>query len=221
MGIRAIVLLGAPGAGKGTMAEAIKTAMTVTHIATGDMLREEVKKASPLGREAAGYMQQGRLVPDDLIVRMVMERLARGGGDNMRCMFDGFPRTVAQAELLDRNFDIQKAELLAVLLLEVSPEVCMERLTGRRVCRQCGANYHLRNIPPRRAGVCDRCGGELYQRPDDMPETIGKRLDVFRQQNAGLLDYYERQGKLTRLDAGGERDATLAEALRILAERGF
>ncbi len=220
MGIRAIVLLGAPGAGKGTMAEAIKTAMTVTHIATGDMLREEVKKASPLGSEAAGYMQQGRLVPDDLIVRMVMERLARGGTD-MRCMFDGFPRTVAQAELLDLNFSSKRAELLAVLLLEVLPEVCMERLTGRRVCRQCGANYHLRNIPPRRAGVCDRCGGELYQRPDDMPETISKRLEVFRQQNAGLLDYYERQGKLARLDAGGEREATLAAALKILAERGF
>lgn len=220
MGIRAIVLLGAPGAGKGTMAEAIKTAMPVTHIATGDMLREEIKKSSPLGSAAAVYMQQGRLVPDDLIVRMVMERLA-GGGADLRCMFDGFPRTVPQAELLDRNFEAQQAEIAAVLLLEVSPEVCLARLTGRRVCRQCGANYHLRNIPPRRAGVCDRCGGELYQRQDDMPETIARRLEIFRQQNAGLLDYYERQGKLAHLDAGGERDATLAAALRILAERHF
>jgi len=220
MGIRAIVLLGAPGAGKGTMAEAIKAAMPVTHIATGDMLREEIKKSSPLGREASTYMQQGKLVPDDLIVRMVMERLEHGPAD-ARCMFDGFPRTLPQAELLDRNFLLKKAALQLVLLLEVTPVVCMERLTGRRVCRKCGANYHLLNIPPQRPGVCDRCGGELYQRPDDMPETIAKRLEVFRQQNAGLIDYYSRQGKLTAVDAAGPRAETLAEVLRILAERGF
>lgn len=220
MGIRAIVLLGAPGAGKGTMAEAIKAAVSVTHIATGDMLREEIKKASRLGKVAADYVQQGRLVPDDIIVSMVMERLA-GGGAGQRYMFDGFPRTVPQAELLDSNFKEQQAEITVALLLEVSPEVCLERLTGRRVCRQCGANYHLQNIPPRRDGICDRCGGELFRRQDDMPETIMKRLEIFRQQTAGLLDYYERQGKLARLDASGAREDTLAAALRILAERNF
>jgi adenylate kinase len=220
MGIRAIVLLGAPGAGKGTMAEAIKAAVSVTHIATGDMLREEIKKASRLGKVAADYVQQGRLVPDDIIVSMVMERLA-GGGAGQRYMFDGFPRTVPQAELLDSNFKEQQAEITVALLLEVSPEVCLERLTGRRVCRQCGANYHLQNIPPRREGICDRCGGELFRRQDDMPETIMKRLEVFRQQTAGLLDYYEHQGKLARVDAGGVREDTLAAALRILAERNF
>lgn len=220
MGIRAIVLLGAPGAGKGTMAEAIKAAVSVTHIATGDMLREEIKKASRLGKVAADYVQQGRLVPDDIIVSMVMERLA-GGGAGQRYMFDGFPRTVPQAELLDSNFKEQQAEITVALLLEVSPEVCLERLTGRRVCRQCGANYHLQNIPPRREGICDRCGGELFRRQDDMPETIMKRLEVFRQQTAGLLDYYERQGKLAHVDAGGAREDTLAATLRILAERNF
>ena len=220
MSIRAIVLLGAPGAGKGTMAEAIKAAVSVTHIATGDMLREEIKKASRLGKVAADYVQQGRLVPDDIIVSMVMERLA-GGDADQRYMFDGFPRTVPQAELLDCNFKEQQAEITVALLLEVSPEVCLERLTGRRVCRQCGANYHLQNIPPRRDGICDRCGGELFRRQDDMPETIMKRLEIFRQQTAGLLDYYERQGKLARLDASGAREDTLAAALRILAERNF
>lgn len=218
MSISAIILLGAPGAGKGTMAEAVKEAFHVTHIATGDMLREEIKNVSELGRAADKYMNSGRLVPDDLIIRMVMDRISRGA-DDARYMFDGFPRTLPQARLLDENFKLKGAALSLVILLEVTPDVCMERLAGRRVCRKCGANYHVRNIPPRVESVCDRCGGDLYQRNDDMPETVQNRLVVFQSQTADLVEFYERQGLLVRIDSTRPRDDTLADIMRVLKER--
>lgn len=220
MGIKAMILLGAPGAGKGTMAEVIKDALPITHIATGDMLREEISRGSALGRQAETFMQKGLLVPDDLIVQMVMDKLAAGSAD-ARCMFDGFPRTLAQAVLLDQNFNKQAAELSFVILLDTPPEVSLERLTGRRVCKACGANYHVRNIPPRVEGVCDHCKGELYQRTDDNPATIKQRLEVFRKQNAELTDYYESQAKLVRVKSSGVREKTSVEVLKVLKERGF
>lgn len=215
MGIQAIVLLGAPGAGKGTMAEAIRNATAYIHVSTGDMLREAIKAGSAVGRGAEGFMRQGALVPDDIILKIVMERLDRGGA-NDKYLFDGFPRTLEQARLMDAEFDRRGIKLNRVFMLDVSREVSLERLGGRRICRCCGANFHVRNIPPKKEGVCDFCGGKLNQRPDDSRETILKRLDVFQKQTAGLIAYYEKRGLLQRIDSSGPRDATAAEIMKRL-----
>jgi len=215
MSIQAIVLLGAPGAGKGTMAEAIRSATAFIHVSTGDMLREAIKDGTPVGREAEGFMRRGALVPDETILKIVMARLEQGGPDALY-MFDGFPRTLEQARLMDAEFARRGAKLSHVFLLDVSCEVSLERLGGRRICRKCGANFHVRNIPPRKEGVCDACGGELFQRPDDCRETILKRLEVFQQQTAGLIAYYEKRGLLQRVDSSGPRDETVADLMKRL-----
>ena len=215
MSIQAIILLGAPGAGKGTMAEAIRSATSFIHVSTGDMLREAIKNGTPVGREAEDFMRLGALVPDEIILKIVTERLERGAPD-ARYMFDGFPRTLAQARLMDAEFVRRGAKLINVFLLDVSREVSLERLSGRRICRRCGANFHVRNIPPKTAGVCDNCGGELLQRPDDSRETILKRLEVFRQQTADLIVYYAKRGLLQRVDSSGPRAETMAEIMKRL-----
>lgn len=216
MSIETIILLGAPGAGKGTIAEALAAVTAYTHLSTGDMLREAVKQGTDVGRAAETCMKQGNLVPDDLIVTMVMEHLRRGPAD-CRYVFDGFPRTRVQAELLDRHFRKIQAELSRVFLLEVPREVVLDRLTGRRVCRNCGAIFHIRNIPPKHSGVCDACGGELYQRPDDTKETIENRLDVFRRQTKDLIAYYDCRHLLVHIEASHPKDKTVAEILDVLA----
>lgn len=215
MGIQAIVLLGAPGAGKGTMAEVIRDATAYIHVSTGDMLRDAIKSGSPVGRGAEEFMRQGALVPDDIILKIVMERLDRGGADD-KYMFDGFPRTQEQARLMDAEFERRGIKLTHVFMLDVSRDVSLERLCGRRICRQCGANFHVKNIPPKKEGVCDACGGELYQRTDDSRETILKRLDVFQKQTAGLIAYYEQRGLLRRVDSSGGRDTTVADIMKQL-----
>lgn len=216
MSIQAIVLLGAPGAGKGTMAEAIRSATKFIHVSTGDMLREAIKAGTTVGREADTFMRQGALVPDEVILKIVMERLVRGAPDACY-MFDGFPRTLVQAQLLDAEFARRGAKLSSVFLLDVTREVSLERLGGRRICRQCGANFHVRNIPPKQVGICDQCGGELLQRPDDCRETILKRLEVYRQQTADLVAYYEKRGLLRRVDASGPREETVADIMKHLS----
>jgi adenylate kinase len=210
--MEAIILLGAPGAGKGTVAERLKQSTGLTHLSTGDMLREAVAAGSPVGERAKGYMERGELVPDETILEIVGERMDRDGPE-ARYLLDGFPRTTRQAELLDGELQGRDGRLLRVFLLEVPREVLMERLTGRRVCRSCGAVYHVRNIPPKAEGVCDVCGGELYQRPDDREETVRNRLDVYEKQTAELIDYYERRGKLARIDASRDPETT-AGAIR-------
>ncbi|MBU4199127.1 MAG: nucleoside monophosphate kinase [Verrucomicrobia bacterium] len=215
MSIEAIILLGAPGAGKGTIAEALAAATDYVHISTGDMLRAAVKQGTELGRAADACMQKGNLVSDDLIVKMVVDHLSRGPADR-RYMFDGFPRTLAQAELLAGHFNKIRACLPLVFLLEVSREVVLDRLTGRRVCRNCGAIFHIRNIPPKQAGRCDACGGELIQRPDDMRATIENRLDVFHRQTGDLIAYYDRQHLLVRVDSSRRKDQTVADMLEIM-----
>lgn len=217
MSMETIILLGAPGAGKGTIAEAIALATDYVHVSTGDMLREAVKQGTELGRAADAFMKQGKLVPDGLIVKMVIDRLRREPADR-RYMFDGFPRTRVQAEMLDSHFAKMGAAVSFVFLLEVSREVVLDRLTGRRVCRKCGAIFHVRNIPPKQADVCDVCGGELIQRPDDMQETIVNRLEVFRRQTGDLIAYYERRGLLVRVDSSRHQDKTVADILKILAK---
>ncbi len=215
MSLEAIVLLGAPGAGKGTMAEAIRGATGFVHVSTGNMLREAIQSGSPVGHAAEAFMRRGALVPDDLILSVVMERLDRGDPNGLY-MFDGFPRTLEQARLLDAEFERRGARLRTVFLLDVSEAVSVDRLGGRRICARCGANYHVRNIPPKREGVCDACGEGLSQRPDDAPATVAKRLEVFRKQTAALVAYYDNRGLLMRVDASGPRDETVAALLKRL-----
>jgi len=213
----AIILLGAPGAGKGTASERVRDQAGYLHIATGDMLREAVKKGTALGREAEGYMKRGELVPDALMIRLVEERLSAGGaGDHY--MFDGFPRTVAQAELLEQAIAGRGGRLTHVFLLDCPRAVLIQRLTGRRICRACGLNYHVVNVPPKKAGVCDACGGELYQRPDDQEATIVNRLDVYNRQTESLVARYTAKGLLVRVDSSSSPEQLAQDILRVLKQ---
>jgi adenylate kinase len=208
--MEAIILLGAPGAGKGTLAEGIEKATDYIHVSTGDMLREAVKAEKPVGLKAKEYMEKGELVPDQVIIDIVRERL-EAGDPKAHYMFDGFPRTTQQAELLDELMRAHDADVAHVFLLEVSRDVLVDRLSGRRICRNCGAVYHVRNIPSKVEGICDACGGELYQRPDDCEETVLNRLEVFKRQTESLIDYYESRDVLVRVDAAKDRQQTQAE----------
>ncbi len=215
--MKAIILLGAPGAGKGTLSEGVRTSTEFLHVSTGDMLRAAVKAGTPTGLEAKTYMEKGELVPDDVILRIVGERLAQGKPSD-KYMFDGFPRTLEQARALDATLEKLGAAVQQVFLLEVPTPVIVSRLSGRRICRGCGAVYHLTNIPPKVAGVCDQCGGrDLYQRPDDSEATVLNRLEVYQRQTASLIDFYDKKGLLVRIDAGTTPQAATAELLSKLA----
>ena len=215
--MKAIILLGAPGAGKGTLSEGVRAATDYIHVSTGDMLRAAVKAGSATGLEAKSYMEKGELVPDDVILRIVGERLAQGKSTD-KYMFDGFPRTPEQARALDATLEKLGATLGQVFLLEVPTPVIVSRLSGRRICRGCGAVYHLTNIPPKVAGVCDQCGGrDLYQRPDDSEATVLNRLEVYQRQTASLIDFYEQKGILVRINAGTTPQEATAEMLAKLA----
>jgi adenylate kinase len=211
--VKAIILLGAPGAGKGTIAEGIKSASRFIHVSTGDMLREAVKQGSAVGREAEAYMKRGELVPDATIIRIVEERLDKGSPDDAY-MFDGFPRTIEQARLLDESLVRRGAKVNFVFQLEAPRALLITRLAGRRVCRACGASYHVVNIPPKQDGVCDACGGELYQRADDQEKTILNRLEVYTRQTESLIQYYAKQGNVVSVDSARHRQDTVAEILR-------
>ncbi|NOX45136.1 MAG: adenylate kinase [Caldiserica bacterium] len=188
-----LVLLGPPGAGKGTLAARLVEEFGFVHLSTGDLLREEVKRGSELGRLAKGYMDRGELVPDEVILGMVRERV---DGRDDGFLFDGFPRTIAQAEGLEEILPVH-----LVIYLDLPEEEVVRRLSARRVCKRCGANYNLITQPPKAPGICDRCGGELYQRPDDREEVIRNRFRVYREQSAPLIGYYEGKGILRRVDA--------------------
>ena len=190
-----IVLLGPPGAGKGTQAAILTDHYKVLHLATGDLLREEVAKVSELGLKAKGYMEKGELVPDELVIDMVINKLNSPEAEK-GFILDGFPRNVAQAEAFGKRLVEKIINLDSVIYLETSEDIIVKRLSGRRICRACGAVYHVVNIPPKVKGVCDKCGGELYQRKDDTIETIKNRLEVYNQQTAALIDYYKKENKL-------------------------
>lgn len=213
--MRAILLLGAPGAGKGTAAERIRDEVGFIHISTGDMLREAVKQGTETGREAEGYMKRGELVPDEIMIRLVENRLAAGAPTDAY-MFDGFPRTVRQAELLEAALARRGTSIEHVVFLDCPRAILIQRLTGRRICRACGANFHVANMPPRKAGVCDHCGGELYQRPDDQEATIVSRLDVFNQKTESLIARYRGQGLLRPVDSSRGADQLAADVLRVI-----
>jgi adenylate kinase len=198
-----LILFGPPGAGKGTQAERLRSDFQVPYIATGDMLRENVREGTDLGKQAQEYMNAGSLVPDELIVAMVGERLqeedARDG-----FILDGFPRTIEQAGALDNQLSELGRRITAVLLLDVPDEEVDRRLTGRRVCVKAGHNYHVEFDPPKRDGVCDQDGSRLIQRDDDKPEVIRKRLHVYHEQTEPLGEYYDEQGLLRRIDGTRE-----------------
>jgi len=198
-----IVLMGLPGAGKGTQAALIVERLHIPHISTGDMFRQAVKEETALGLKAKEYMDQGLLVPDEVTIGIVKDRLSQPDCKE-GFLLDGFPRTVPQAEALDRTLHELDKELEHVIHIEVPVDVLIKRLTGRRICKSCGATYHLVYNPPKAEGVCDRCGGELYQRADDSEDTVSKRLEVNLAQTEPLLHYYREKGILKSLN--GEQD---------------
>ena len=207
-----VIFLGPPGAGKGTQAQALAKEWGVPHVATGDMLREAVAARTPLGLEAKRHMDSGGLVPDEVVIGLVGERLAQPDA-KAGVVLDGFPRTVAQAEALDALFARTGLALDRVVYFNVSRDELLRRLTGRRVCRGCGRTYHLVSAPPKVADKCDACGGELYQRVDDSEATVATRLDVYRKQTSPLLDYYRGRNLLAEV-AGEGSVAEVAEAIR-------
>ena len=201
-----IIFLGPPGAGKGTQARELAREWSVPQIATGDMLRDQMAAGTPLGREAKQFYDRGELVPDDVILRMIRERLTEPDAAQ-GFIFDGFPRNLAQAEALERLLkDIGQA-IDGVLYFEVSEPELLRRLTGRRVCRRCGETFHVVSRPPKRADVCDGCGGELYQRKDDTEETVRNRLSVYASQTAPLLQYYRDRGLVSTIKGEGTFEA--------------
>jgi adenylate kinase len=210
---RNVVLLGAPGAGKGTQAERIVARFGLPHISTGDMLRAAVAKDTAMGREAKRYMESGELVPDEVVIGVVRDRLAE---DDTRegFLLDGFPRTIEQAERLDALLADAGRRLTDVVQLDVPEDELVERLAGRRLCRSCGKGYHVVFDPPRREGVCDVCGGELYQRADDNEETVRNRLSVYREQTEPLVEYYRDRGILRTAFGGGKMPDEVFEQVR-------
>lgn len=194
-----LILLGPPGAGKGTQAKMLTERFAIPQVATGDILRGAVQAGTPLGIQAKGYMDAGTLVPDEVVIGIVRERLQQEDCST-GFILDGFPRTVAQADALQENLQGLGRQLDRVVSLTVDADALVERLTGRRTCRSCGRGYHVAFDPPRNAQSCDACGGELYQRDDDQEETIRKRLTVYEQQTSPLIEYYRHAGLLTELD---------------------
>ncbi|WP_062107628.1 adenylate kinase [Bacillus niameyensis] len=194
-----LVLMGLPGAGKGTQAEKIVEEYKIPHISTGDMFRAAMSDGTELGLKAKSFMDKGELVPDEVTIGIVRERLAKQDCEK-GFLLDGFPRTVAQAEALENILAEIEKKIDYVINIDVDQSVLMERLTGRRICKKCGSTYHLVFNPPSEEGICDRCGGELYQRPDDNKETVKNRLDVNIKQTKPLLDFYESKGYLKNIN---------------------
>lgn len=211
------VLLGPPGAGKGTQATRIVEKYNVPHISTGDIFRENIKNGTELGKKAQEYMNKGELVPDDLVIEIATTRLL---ADDCKegFLLDGFPRTVYQAEKLDEFLKAHGLELDVVIDIEVGKDELITRLTGRRVCKACGASYHVVNIPPKTGGICDSCGGELFQRADDTVETVNNRIEVYNEQTMPLVDYYKNAGKLAVVDGALSLDTVFAEIVKAIGE---
>lgn len=211
-----VVFLGPPGAGKGTQAKLLSQRLGFLHLSTGDILREAVKKQTPLGIKAKEYMDRGELVPDNLIIALIEEYLPKEGG----VILDGFPRTIAQAEALENTLSAKGKKVSKVLLFDSPDEVIIDRLSGRRVCSNCGAVYHIKYNPPKKEGVCDLCGGSLVQREDDKEEVIKNRLEVYKRQTQPLIDFYKKKGIIYRLDATKSVEELFAEVEGIIKDGG-
>ncbi|GIW49749.1 MAG: adenylate kinase [Anoxybacillus sp.] len=210
-----LVLMGLPGAGKGTQAEKIVEKYKIPHISTGDMFRAAMKEGTELGLQAKSYMDRGDLVPDEVTIGIVRERLSKDDCQN-GFLLDGFPRTVAQAEALETLLQQLNRSIDYVINIEVDKSILMERLTGRRICKECGATYHLVFNPPAKAGVCDKCGGELYQRADDNEATVANRLEVNMKQAQPLLDFYAAKGYLRNINGQQHIDQVFADICELL-----
>lgn len=205
-----LVLLGPPGAGKGTQAERLVEKYGLVQVSTGDMFRSALSKGTPMGLEAKKYMDAGELVPDDVVEGVVEERLVAGGLED-GIILDGFPRNTRQAAALDRIMEGTGRRIDLVLNIAVDPEALVARLTGRRVCRECGGNYHVEFSPSKAGDRCGSCGGELYQRDDDTEETVRNRLEVYRQQTEPVIGYYRPTGKLADIDGGRTPEEVFAQ----------
>lgn len=193
-----LVLLGPPGAGKGTQAKKLVERFHLSHISTGDIFRENIKNQTELGKKVESYLSSGRLVPDELTIAMLWDRLDREGEQGF--LLDGFPRTLDQANALKAGLAERGRPLDAVLSIEVAEQVLVKRLAGRRTCPHCGASFHITDQPPQKEGICDTCGTSLVQRPDDSEETVQNRIDVYREQTEPLVAYYEKEGILVHVD---------------------
>ena len=207
-----LVLLGAPGAGKGTQASNLAELLQIPHISTGDIFRANMREQTPLGMKAKSYMDQGLLVPDELTVDLVMDRLSAGDCQK-GYILDGFPRTLVQADALGA-----REQLDAAGNIHVPDQAIVDRMGGRRVCPVCGESFHVKYNPPKQEGVCDKCGAELIIRQDDVPETVQKRLSVYHEQTAPLIDYYEKQGILVTVDGTVSPDAVTQAIVKAISE---
>lgn len=194
-----IVMLGAPGAGKGTQAKMIAEKYSIPHVSTGDIFRANIKNGTDLGKEAKTYMDKGQLVPDELTVRILLDRVAQDDCKN-GYVLDGFPRTIPQAEVLDAELTKLNEKIDFAINVEVPDENIIKRMGGRRACVTCGATYHIEHVPPKTEGICDKCGAELILRDDDKPETVKNRLNVYHEQTQPLIDFYNKKGVLKEVD---------------------
>ena len=210
-----IILMGLPGAGKGTQASEIVKKYPISHISTGDMFRKAIREETELGKKAKSFMDRGELVPDEVTVGIVKERLSEDDAKK-GFLLDGFPRTIDQAEALNDIMSDLNREIEAVINIEVPEEELMNRLTGRRICEKCGTTYHLVFNPPKVEGVCDLDGGKLYQREDDNPETVSNRLKVNIKQSKPILEYYDQKGVLKNIDGAKDIDDVTSDVIQIL-----
>lgn len=209
-----LILLGPPGAGKGTQAERIVKKYNIPHISTGDIFRAALREGTEMGVKAKSYMDKGQLVPDDIVVGVVTERIRKLVKKGF--LLDGFPRNVNQAEALDKVGEHMGMEIDGVINVDVPDEELIDRLTGRRMCKSCGASFHIKFKPPKVRNVCDHCGGELYQRDDDTVETAKERLEVYHSQTSPLIDYYSKKGVLINIDGNQDMEMVFSEVAKEL-----
>jgi adenylate kinase len=210
-----VIMLGAPGAGKGTQADILSQEMNLPHIASGDLFRQALDKKTDVGILARSYMDKGELVPDEITIKMILERVNQSDCAS-GCLFDGFPRTLQQAKVLDKVLKEQGKSIDKAVYIEVPNEELVKRLSGRWLCRTCQTPYHIINSPPKTPGKCDKCGGELYQRSDDREETVRDRLNIFFAQTVPILDYYKKQDKLIKINGNLGMQAVAKEIISAL-----
>jgi adenylate kinase len=210
-----LILLGPPGAGKGTQASAIVKRYNIPHISTGDIFRMNIKENTPLGKEVKHYLDAGLLVPDELVVDIVKDRIKKSDCKN-GFLLDGYPRTIKQAEVLDEELAKMGTKLDAAINIFLDTQLLIERAVGRRLCKNCGATYHIKFHPPKQLGICDKCGGELYQRDDDKEETIKKRIEVYINQTKPLIEYYKNREILVNIDGSQSIENTFDQIINAL-----
>ena len=210
-----IIMLGAPGAGKGTQAQMIADKFNIPHISTGDIFRANIKNGTELGKKAKEFMDKGQLVPDELTVQLLLDRVAKDDCKN-GYVLDGFPRTIPQADVLDSELTKLGDKVDFAINVDVPDENIVRRMSGRRACLKCGATYHIEHIPPKKEGICDKCGSELVQREDDKPETVQNRLSVYHEQTQPLIDYYDKKNILKTVDGTKDMQEVFSNIVGIL-----